>query len=84
LLIEMGPSGVTKARALADLRTSHWPDRTLIAIGDMPNDAAMLAAADLPMTVETGHESLRTIARRILPGPDQDGVAVLLEELTSH
>lgn len=82
LLIEMGPSGVTKAHALQRLREQMWPDSTLIAVGDMPNDEAMLRAADLPMTVATGHPWLRDVAGRVLPGPDDDGVAQLLEELT--
>lgn len=81
VLIEMGPSGVTKARALQELRASLWPEHTMIAIGDMPNDSAMLRSADVPMTVATGHPSLREIATRVLPGPDDDGVAQLLEEL---
>ena len=82
LLIEMGPSGVTKAHALQRLRAQMWPDATFIAVGDMPNDEAMLRSADLPMTVATGHPWLRSVAGRVLPGPDDDGVALLLEELT--
>ena len=82
LLIEMGASGVTKARALQEVRDEFWPGYTLVAIGDMPNDAAMLRAADLPVTVLGGHPSLTGIAQRVVPGPDQDGVAQLLEELS--
>jgi HAD superfamily hydrolase (TIGR01484 family) len=81
LLIEMGPGGVTKAQALQRLRNRMWPDATFIAVGDMPNDEAMLRSADVPMTVATGHPWLRSVAGRILPGPDDDGVALLLEEL---
>lgn len=81
LLIEMGPGGVTKAHALQRLREQMWPDATFIAVGDMPNDEAMLRSADLPMTVSTGHPWLRGVATRVLPGPDDDGVAMLLEEL---
>lgn len=81
LLIEMGPSGVTKARALRRLIDDRWPDRTVIAIGDMPNDLALLRSVDLPMTVASGHPSLRQITQRVLPSPEQDGVAQLLEQL---
>ena len=84
LLIEMGPSGVTKAHALQRLREQRWPAATLIAVGDMPNDEAMLRAADLPMTVATGHPWLRDVAGRVLPGPDDDGLAQLLEELAKR
>ena len=82
LLIEMGPSGVTKAFALLDLRAQFWPEHTLIAVGDMPNDAAMLQAADVAMTVTSGHPSLLEIAAEVLPGPEQDGLAQLLERLS--
>lgn len=81
LLIEMGPAGVTKAAALSRLRAERWPDHTAIAVGDMPNDIAMLTSVDVPMTVETGHAAVREIAQVVLPGPHHDGVAVLLERL---
>lgn len=81
LLIEMGPSGITKAFALLDLRSRLWPEHTLIAVGDMPNDAAMLQAADIAVTVQSGHPSLREIAAEVIPGPEQDGLAQLLERL---
>lgn len=81
LLIEMGPSGVTKARAVRRLIAERWPDHTVVAIGDMPNDLALLEAADLPMTVATGHPWLRDVATRVIPGPEQDGLAQLLEQL---
>lgn len=81
LLIEMGPGGVTKAAALARLREQRWPGHVLVAIGDMPNDEQMLRSADVAVTVATGHPRLREITDRILPGPDDDGVAALLERL---
>lgn len=81
LLIEMGAEGVTKARALARLREQFWPDATFVAVGDMPNDEAMLRSADIALTVETGHPSLRDVAGTVIPGPDDDGVAGLLERL---
>lgn len=83
LLIEMSAAGVTKARALSRLRGQMWPDTTVIAVGDMPNDEAMLRSADLPMTVTTGHPWLLEVTDRVLPGPDQDGMAQLLERLAS-
>lgn len=83
LLIEMGPSGVTKAHALQRMIEQRWPDRTVIAIGDMPNDEAMLRSVDIPMTVESGHPWLRDVTQRVLPGPAEDGVAQLLERLVA-
>ena len=84
LLIEMGPGGVTKANAVQRLREQRWPEHTMIAIGDMPNDESLLQCADIPMTVASGHRWLQQIADRVLPGPDDDGVAQLLEELAAH
>ena len=83
LLIEMGPSGMTKALALQRLVEQRWADRTVIAIGDMPNDEALLRAADIPMTVDSGHPWLREITDRVLSGPEDDGVAQLLERLAA-
>ncbi len=83
LLIEMGPSGVTKAHAVRRLVEQRWGDRVVIGIGDMPNDEALLRAADIPMTVASGHPWLREITERVLPGPDDDGVAQLLERLAA-
>ncbi|MEZ5119137.1 MAG: HAD family hydrolase [Candidatus Nanopelagicales bacterium] len=81
LLIEMGPSGVTKAKAVRRIREQRWPEHTFIAIGDMPNDLALLQSADIPMTVESGHSWLREATANVLPGPESDGVAQLLEAL---
>jgi hydroxymethylpyrimidine pyrophosphatase-like HAD family hydrolase len=83
LLIEMGPSGVTKARAVRRLVEQRWSDRVVIGIGDMPNDEALLSAVDIPMTVASGHPWLREITDRVLPGPTDDGVAQLLERLAA-
>lgn len=83
LLIEMGPSGVTKAKALRRVREQHWPGHTVIAIGDMPNDIALLNEADIPLTVTSGHPGLKGLAHGVLPGPDEDGVASLLERLAA-
>ena len=81
LLIEMGPSGVTKAKAVRRIREQLWPGHTLIAIGDMPNDLALLQSADIPMTVESGHLWLKQATEHVLPGPESDGIAQLLEAL---
>lgn len=81
LLIEMGPAGITKANAVEKVREQFFPGYTRIAVGDMPNDLALLEWADIAVTVETGHPWLKTLTERILPGPDDDGLAILLEDL---
>jgi HAD superfamily hydrolase (TIGR01484 family) len=81
LLIEMGPGGITKANAVEKVREQFFPGYTRIAVGDMPNDMELLRWADIPVTVETGHPWLKTLTERVMPGPDEDGLAMLLEDL---
>lgn len=81
LLIEMGPGGVTKAKALQAVHEQFFDGHTRIGIGDMPNDIALLQWADIPVTVETGHPWLKTLTEQVVPGPDDDGLAMLLEDL---
>ena len=83
LLIEMGPGGVTKAGAVDRERARRWPDHTYLAVGDMPNDLALLRSADVALTVESGHRWLQGISDHVLPGPAEDGLAQLLEYLVS-
>ncbi len=83
LLIEMGPAGITKANAVEKVREQFFPGYTRIAVGDMPNDVALLEWADIPVTVETGHPWLKALTERVLPGPDDDGLAILLEDLVT-
>lgn len=83
LLLEMGPLGVTKASAMADIRR-RWPGRRLVAVGDMPNDADMLRSADMAFRIASGHPNLAEVTSRSIPGPEEDGVASLLELLAGH
>lgn len=53
----------------------------LLAAGDGENDRPLLALAALPVAVDTAPESLRAAARLTVPGPEQEGVAALLEKL---
>ncbi len=79
----MGPGGITKAKAVDRQRARRWPDHTYLAIGDMPNDLALLQSADIALTVESGHQWLRGISDHVLPGPAEDGLAQLLEILAA-
>jgi len=54
------------------------PD-AIIAIGDDQNDAEMLAAAGLGLAMANGRESAKAVADAIVPGNDEDGVAVAIE-----
>ncbi len=56
------------------------PERTL-AIGDMPNDAALIRAAGTGYAVANAHPAAREVADHILPSNVEDGVGRLLEAL---
>jgi hydroxymethylpyrimidine pyrophosphatase-like HAD family hydrolase len=51
------------------------------AVGDMPNDLAMLAWAGQAYAVANAHPSVLGAADERLPANDDDGVAVLIERL---
>ncbi len=71
-----------KGRALAALRdTLGIPREAVIAIGDGENDIPLLREAGLPIAMANGAPSTRAAAARIAPSNDEDGVAVVLEEL---
>ncbi|GAB2541347.1 HAD family hydrolase [Brachybacterium huguangmaarense] len=81
-LAEIGPVGVTKARALA-----AWCDRLGIAaadvwaFGDMPNDIPMLTWAGTGIAVANAHDDVLAIADRTCGSNRKDGVAGALEEM---
>jgi Cof subfamily protein (haloacid dehalogenase superfamily) len=78
-LLEFGPAGVTKATALADL-VSRWglTQGDVVAVGDMPNDLAMLLWAGVGLAVAEGHPQARAAADFVVPGPQVDGMAHVL------
>jgi hypothetical protein len=81
-LVEMSARGVTKASTLARLAASlDVPAAEVVAFGDMPNDIDMLLWAGTSYAMENAHPSVRSIASRVAPANDQDGVAVTLAGL---
>jgi Cof subfamily protein (haloacid dehalogenase superfamily) len=71
-----------KGQALAALReTLGIPREAVIAIGDGENDLPLLAEAGLAIAMANGAAVTRQAAGRIAPSNDEDGVAVVLEEL---
>ena len=81
--------GGTKAGRMADLAARFGAD-TAIALGDAPNDAEMLAAADHAVVVRNDHgpgvaplpDETRVIRTRA-PGPEgwREGLAAVLDRL---
>ncbi len=81
-LLEISAPGVTKASTLALLagRLGIGPAQVL-AFGDQPNDLPMLAWAGAAYAMGGSHpEVLAAVARRT-GSVDEDGVAVVLEQL---
>ena len=81
-LVEISAPGVTKASTLALLcgELGIAPDEVL-AFGDMPNDLAMLEWAGTSYAMGNAHPSVLAAARRTAPTNEEDGVALVLEEL---
>lgn len=81
-LLEVSAGGVSKATTLATLCAERGIGAEgVVAFGDMPNDLALLAWAGRPYAMGNAHPSvLAAVARHTLSN-DEDGVAVVLEEL---
>ncbi|GII84660.1 hydrolase [Sphaerisporangium siamense] len=81
-LIEMSAQGVTKASALAALARHHLlGPGEVVAFGDMPNDLPMLAWAGTSYAVANAHPDVLAAVTHVTAANDEDGVAVVLEEL---
>jgi Cof subfamily protein (haloacid dehalogenase superfamily) len=71
-----------KGTALAALRaTLNLPREAVMAIGDGENDVPLLREAGVAVAMANGAEATRRAADLIAPSNDQDGVAVILEQL---
>ena len=82
LLLEMGPAGVTKASALADLVTGWGMGaQDVVAAGDMPNDRPMLHWAGWAVAIQGGDPEVLTVADEVVPGPERDGLVGVLERM---
>ncbi len=79
-----------KGRALTRLRRRYGGSATVIALGDSPNDLAMLAAADIAVIIKSKRSDALTpqgparVIRSQQPGPAgwQEVMLPLLEEFT--
>ena len=81
-LVEMSAAGVTKASTLELLCAELGVGRDeVVAFGDMPNDLPMLEWAGTSYAMDNAHASVRELADHVAPPNDEDGVAVVLEEL---
>jgi hydroxymethylpyrimidine pyrophosphatase-like HAD family hydrolase len=81
-LLEISAYGVTKATTLAEVIASRgFAAADVVAFGDMPNDAAMLAWAGHGVAVANAHPDVLAVVNEVTASNDDDGVAQILERL---
>jgi Cof subfamily protein (haloacid dehalogenase superfamily) len=79
-LLEMSAHGVTKASTLELLCVERGISaEDVLALGDMPNDLAMLTWAGTSYAMANAHPSVRAAADHVAPANDEDGVAQVIE-----
>jgi hypothetical protein len=82
VLIEIMAGSVDKGVGFLEIADLHGVDRDrTAAIGDMPNDVALIRAAATGYAVANGHPAARAAADHIIPSNDDDGVGRLLEAI---
>lgn len=83
--VEVVAAGVTKGAGLAGLVARLGIDRRdVVAFGDAPNDAEMLAWAGHAVAVANAYPEILAIADEIAPSNEEDGVAVVIERLLAR
>lgn len=81
-LLEISAMGVSKASTLARwCRERGVAAEEVVAFGDMPNDLPMLAWAGTAYAVANAHPEVLAATGRHTARNDEDGVALVLEEL---
>lgn len=79
--LEIGGATTSKAEALSQMgRLLGVEQSEMMAIGDSPNDMAMLLASGMPVAVGNAEEEVKAIAKYIAPSNHEDGVAVAVEK----
>jgi Cof subfamily protein (haloacid dehalogenase superfamily) len=81
-LVEISAAGVTKAYALERLCDRLGIDASeVVAVGDMPNDLAMLNWAGTAVAVANATQEVLEVADEVTAANVEDGVAQLLERI---
>jgi Cof subfamily protein (haloacid dehalogenase superfamily) len=84
-LVEVSALGVTKGFALERVCDELGIAASeVVAFGDMPNDAEMLAWAGRGVAVANAHPDALAVADEVTASNDLDGVAVALERLLAN
>mgnify|MGYP003295977438 CR=1 FL=1 len=79
--LEIGGATTSKAEALIQMgRLLGVEPEEMMAVGDSPNDMAMLSVCGLPVAVGNALDEVKAIARYIAPTNHEDGVADAVEK----
>lgn len=74
--LEIGGSTTSKAEALRQMgRLLDIKTDEMMAVGDSPNDMAMLSVAGIPVAVGNAKPEVKEIAKYVAPSNHDDGVA---------
>ncbi len=80
--LEVNPAGISKASTLAAACAERGISAAeVVAFGDMPNDLPMLAWAGRGYAMANAHPDVLAATSLHAPSNDEDGVAVILEQL---
>ncbi|GHH69978.1 hydrolase [Streptomyces sulfonofaciens] len=83
-IVELLPLGLSKATGLSLAARRLGVRRAdTLAFGDMPNDVPMFAWAAHGVAMANAHPDLLAVADQVTAGNDEDGVALVLEDLLS-
>ncbi|WP_098016508.1 MULTISPECIES: HAD family hydrolase [Streptomyces] len=81
-VVEILPLGLSKATGLSlAARRLGVKAADTIAFGDMPNDIPMFGWAQHGVAMANAHDDLKAVAHEITASNQDDGIAVVLEEL---
>lgn len=79
--LEIGGATTSKAEALRQMgKLLNIDQSEMMAIGDSPNDMAMLLASGMPVAVGNAEPEVKAIAKYIAPSNHEDGVADAVEK----
>ncbi|MFJ6696805.1 HAD family hydrolase [Streptomyces sp. NPDC091272] len=81
-VVEILPLGLSKATGLSlAARRLKLKAADTIAFGDMPNDVPMFGWAAHGVAMANAHDELKAVAQEITASNEDDGIAVVLENL---
>ena len=79
--LEIGGATTSKAEALSQMgKLLGISQAEMMAIGDSPNDMAMMLASGMPVAVGNAEEEVKAIAKYVAPSNHEDGVADAVEK----